>query len=237
MDDEKAEGVGALGLSMQHESGDWPRAMTLPIIETPRVILRPLRSSDEPDFLALAGDWDVARMTSDIPHPLLPAHARAWLKPNGSDVRFAIELNSRMIGSAGYFRRNSGAAELGFWLGRAHWGMGLATEAAGAVIRYGIGADGHTTFSSAHFVDNPASGRVLSKLGFEPIGIARMWCSARGAEVDAVGLWLTQERAVAVLGPIAVAAPTSGSSSRPSGSRFSRWIGQARKAFKDQART
>ena len=222
-----------LCMRTQHQRGDGTPEMALPIIETPRLILRPLRSSDEPVFLALAGDWDVARMTSDIPHPLLPSHAKAWLKPNGSDVRFAIELHGRMIGSAGYFRRHSGAAELGFWLGRDHWGMGLATEAAGAVIRHGIGADGHSTFSSAHFVDNPASGRVLRKLGFEPVGVARMWCSARGAEVDAVGLWLTRDKAISVLGPIA----TVRSPIPAAGSRFSRWIGQARKAFKDQART
>ncbi|MGE0698456.1 MAG: GNAT family N-acetyltransferase [Hyphomicrobiaceae bacterium] len=173
--------------------------MSLPIIETERLILRPLRAGDEPDFLALACDWDVARMTSDIPHPLLPSHAKAWLDPNGSDVRFAIEVYGRMIGSVGYFRRRSGAAELGFWLGRSHWGAGLGTEAATAVVRHGFCADGHASFSSAHFVDNPASARVLAKLGFEPAGRGRMWCSARGAEVDAVILWLSRERAEAHL--------------------------------------
>lgn len=207
--------------------------MSLPIIETPRLILRPLRAGDEPDFLALAGEWDVARMTSDIPHPLLPSHARAWLKPNGSDVRFAIELHGRMIGSAGYFRRRSGVAEVGFWLGRDHWGYGFATEAAGAVIKYGFGVDGYASFSSAHFSDNPASGRVLKKLGFEPVGLARMWCSARGAEVDAVGLWLTREKAVAALGPIAEAQGPM----RTGGSRIGRWLDQARRALRDQART
>ena len=205
--------------------------MSLPIIETPRLILRPLRAGDETEFLALAGDWEVARMTSDIPHPLLPAHAKAWVRPNGSDVRFAIDLYGQMIGSAGYFRRRSGAAELGFWLGRPHWGMGLATEAASAVVRHGFEVDGHTSFSSAHFADNPASARVLAKLGFEPAGYARMWCSARGLEVDAVGLWLSRERAEAALGPLA------GIEVRPGGSRIGRWLDQARKALRDQART
>ena len=207
--------------------------MSLPIIETTRLILRPLRAGDEPDFLALAGNWEVARMTSDIPHPLLPAHAKAWLRPNGSDVRFAIELHGRMIGSAGYFKRRSGTAEVGFWLGRDHWGLGLATEAAGEVIKYGFGVDGYASFSSAHFADNPASGRVLNKLGFERVGRARMWCSARGAEVDAVGLWLTRERAIAALGPI----PEAQRPLRPGGSLFGRWFDQARRALRDPART
>ena len=211
----------------------WSHQMSLPIIETPRLILRPLRAGDEPDFLSLAGEWEVARMTSDIPHPLLPTHARAWLRPNGGDVRFAIELHGRMIGSAGYFRRRSGAAEVGFWLGREQWGHGFATEAASAVLRHGFSVDGYASFSSAHFVDNPASGRVLKKLGFHPVGLARMWCSARGTEVDAVGLWLTRENAVAALGPIAHGPGPA----RTGGGRLGRWLHQARRAFRDQART
>jgi RimJ/RimL family protein N-acetyltransferase len=207
--------------------------MSLPILETPRLILRPLRRGDEPDFLALAGDWEVARMTSDIPHPLLPMHARAWLKPNANDVRYAIDMHGRMIGSTGYFRRRSGAAELGFWIGRHHWGMGIATEAAAAVVRRGFSVDGHTAFSSAHFVDNPASARVLEKLGFEAIGHSRMWCSARGMEVEAVGLWLTRERAVAAIGPIDGPAPGQ---ERSGSGRIGRWIDQARRVLKDHAR-
>ncbi len=207
--------------------------MSLPIIETQRLILRPLRSGDEPEFLTLAGDWDVARMTSDIPYPLLPAHAKAWLRPNGSDVRFAIELHGRMIGSTGYFRRRSGAAELGFWLGRDHWGLGFASEAAAATVRHGFNADGHMAFSSAHFVDNPASGRVLAKLGFEEVGRSRMWCSARGTEVEALGLWLTRERAESAIGPMA---ETTLAPVRVGGSRIGRWLDQARKALRDPAR-
>ena len=207
--------------------------MSLPIIETTRLILRPLRAGDEPAFLALAGDWDVARMTSDIPHPLLAMHAKAWLEPNHSDVRFAIELQGQMIGSTGYFRRRSGAAELGFWLGREHWGFGFATEAAVAVLRHGFVVDGHGAFSSAHFIDNPASGRVLMKLGFEPVGRSIMWCSARGAEVEAVGLWLTRERAEIALGSLAEPAnrPT-----RAGGGRIGRWLAHARKALRENAR-
>lgn len=207
--------------------------MSLPFIETPRLILRALRSGDEPEFLALAGDWDVARMTSDIPHPLMPSHAKAWLQPHGNDVRFAIELQGHMIGSVGYFRRRNGAAELGFWLGRDHWGMGFGTEASAAVVRYGFSIDGHACFSSAHFVDNPASGRLLAKLGFEPVSRARMWCSARGVEVEAIGLWLTRERAEAVLGPLSETPVPE----RTSRGRISRWLDQARKVLRDQART
>jgi ribosomal-protein-alanine N-acetyltransferase len=197
-------------------------AMPVPVIETARLILRPLRPGDEPAFLALAGDWDVARMTSDIPHPLTAAQAKAWLTQTGNDVRFAVDFGGAMIGSVGYFRRRSGAAELGFWLGRDSWGLGFGTEAAEAVIRFGFG-EGHAAFSSAHFVDNPASGRVLAKLGFEPDGRSTMWCAARGIEVDAITLLLSRERAEQLHGPPATAAaPTPRWPLR-----ISRWLGAA----------
>jgi RimJ/RimL family protein N-acetyltransferase len=50
-------------------------------------------------------------------------------------------------------------------------------------------------YSSAHFVDNPASARVLRKLGFEPVARARIACSARGCDVEAVTYWLDRREA------------------------------------------
>ncbi len=194
--------------------------MPLPMLETPRLMLRSLRAGDAAQFMALAGDWEVAHMTSDIPHPLQPEHAKDWLRPSGGDVRYAIELQGSMIGSAGYFRRRSGAAELGFWMGRDHWGYGFATEAAKAILRQGF-MTGEDNFSSSHFADNPGSARVLAKLGFEAAGSTRIWCAARGAEVEATGLWLTRERAEAVLGPIPLVEPM-----RPAwAGRLGRWFG------------
>ena len=50
-------------------------------------------------------------------------------------------------------------------------------------------------FSSAHFIDNPASARVLAKLGFEPVGRGTIVCAARGHDVEAVTYWLDRKRA------------------------------------------
>lgn len=208
--------------------------MLLPIIETERLILRPLRTSDEADFLALAGDFEVARMTSDIPHPLRPEHAKAWLRPEMGDNRYAIQLHDQMIGSAGYFKRSSGTAELGFWLGRQHWGYGLGTEATTAIVRHGFCADGYDRFSSAYFTDNRASAHVLEKLGFSVVGRARMWCTARGMDVEAIGVELTREAAAAAIGGI----PNPAESYRRAqpATRIGRWLDQARKVFRDHPR-
>jgi RimJ/RimL family protein N-acetyltransferase len=165
-------------------------------IATERLLLRPFRRSDVTQFARLAGHWAVASMTSDIPHPLTEAQAMAWLKPGRGEVRFAIELEGRLIGGAGFYRRRSGAAELGFWLGREWWGMGYATEATRAVVRHGFEARRLPGFTSSHFVDNHASAGVLRKLGFEPVGRGRIGCAARGCEVEAITYWLPPKRAM-----------------------------------------
>jgi ribosomal-protein-alanine N-acetyltransferase len=182
-------------------------------IRTERLLLRPFRRSDATEFTQLAGDWAVASMTSDIPHPLTEWQARAWLKPGRNEVRFAIELNGRLIGGAGYYRRRSGTAELGFWLGRDWWGRGYATEATRAVLTHGFGVGRLPGFTSSHFVDNNASAGVLRKLGFEANGRCRIICTARGHEVEAVTYWL----------PTSPVAQTEAVVARPEPTAAGRW--------------
>ena len=161
-------------------------------LQTERLLLRQFRAEDAPAFVTLAGDPAVARMTSDIPNPLREADAAPWLRRETGEIRFALEHRGQLVGGAGYFRRPSGAGELGFWIGRPWWGAGLATEATRAVVRHGFVQDGLQAFSSSHFIDNPASQRVLLKLGFQAIGHATMWCVSRRCTVDVVEYWLAQ---------------------------------------------
>jgi [ribosomal protein S5]-alanine N-acetyltransferase len=162
-------------------------------LRTERLRLRTFRDSDATAFVALAGDFAVARMTSDIPHPLNEAAAAPWLRQDADEARFAIEYNGRLVGGVGYFCRPSGVGELGFWLGREYWGLGFATEAARAVTAYGFGAGRVPAFSSSHFLDNPASQRVLVKLGFAPSGQSSIWCEARKSMVPTMEYWLSAE--------------------------------------------
>jgi RimJ/RimL family protein N-acetyltransferase len=91
----------------------------------------------------------------------------------------------QLVGSCGLGRRPSGAVELGYWIARTFWGRGYATEACTALIAIGRSL-GLERLEGSHFLDNPASGRVLEKLGFAPSGIVapRLSC-ARGVEVPA----------------------------------------------------
>jgi len=191
-------------------------------LETERLTLRPFRRADALNFAQLAGDWAVASMTSDIRYPLSEVQALAWLKPARGEVRFAIERDGRLIGGVGFYRRRSGAAELGFWLGRPWWRNGYATEAARAVVLHGFKTRRLPGFSSAHFVDNPASARVLAKLGFEPVGRGTIVCAARGHDVEAVTYWLDHERAALA---IPMLAPE-----RSEEPRWRTWLGRLRTA-------
>jgi RimJ/RimL family protein N-acetyltransferase len=88
----------------------------------------------------------------------------------------------RIIGSCGLGRRPSGAVELGYWIGRAHWGKGFATEASRALIEIARTLK-LSRLEASHFLDNPASGRVLEKLGFKPTGLsAERYSCARGGD-------------------------------------------------------
>jgi RimJ/RimL family protein N-acetyltransferase len=162
-------------------------------LRTERLRLRYFRDSDASAFVALAGDLAVARMTSDIPHPLDEASAAPWLRRDADEARFAIERDGQLVGGVGYFTRPSGAGELGFWLGRAHWGQGIATEASRAVIAHGFSSGRLPAFSSSHFFDNTASQRVLVKLGFMPCGQSSIWCEARRTMVPTMEYWLSAE--------------------------------------------
>jgi RimJ/RimL family protein N-acetyltransferase len=188
-------------------------------LKTHRLVLRPFQRSDAREFARLAGDWAVASMTSDIPHPFDEAQALAWLKPARGEVRFAIELDGgQLIGGAGFYRRPSGIAELGFWLGRPWWGRGYATEAARAVLAHGARDRRLPGFSSAHFIDNPASGRVLAKLGFTEVERIPIACTARGYHVEAVTYRLERQRALLLIAPAA-----SGLAERR---RWRNWLGR-----------
>ncbi len=189
-------------------------------IKTPRLTLSPLDGAHIDRFVSIAGDWEVARMTADIPHPLDQRAAQLWFNSEPGEVRFAIEMsgemNGEMIGTVGYFAPQPlavppdkpqaapldsppGAAassgELGFFIAKKYWGRGYASEAAQAALQYGFasgpcgsnrnGARALSQFTSSHFSDNPASARVLEKLGFQASTPRQVFCKARQCTLDA----------------------------------------------------
>ncbi len=154
-------------------------------IRSERLFLRPGWPEDWQEVLALINDEAVVKNLASAPWPYTPEHAAALAqRPQDRMLpHFFITLpgahGARLIGSAG-FGRHEDEVELGYWIAREHWGQGYATEAVRAVLRLAA-ALGHSRITAGHFIDNPASGRVLVKAGFQPSGKVQMrGSSARG---------------------------------------------------------
>jgi RimJ/RimL family protein N-acetyltransferase len=146
-------------------------------IKTERLALRSFRSEDAARLAKFAGDFDVAKMTSRVPHPYPVLAAEGWImlteagRPLGQNLPFAITLPGEgLIGAGGFARDSEGAWEFGYWIGKPFWGKGLATEAAKALVGWWDGAIAAPKLLAGRFADNPASGRVLEKAGFKPTG-------------------------------------------------------------------
>lgn len=141
---------------------------------TARLVLRAFTLADVPRLVALAGDYEVAQNTLNIPHPYHEADARHWVRSTQqnraqqSGYAFAIELRAtgELVGGIGLtVERRFDRAEAGYWLGRPYWGQGLATEALAALLRFGFNELSLNKLYATHIAENPASGRVMLKNG------------------------------------------------------------------------
>jgi len=158
---------------------------------TPRLLLRPGFPEDAPALAGAIADRAIAHNLANVPWPYGMRDAEAFLASPRDPVLPSLLIFERglsapqLVGACGLGRRPSGSVELGYWIARSFWGQGYATEACGALVEIAR-ALGLASLEGSHFVDNPASARVLEKLGFEPLGIIapRMSC-ARGTEVPA----------------------------------------------------
>jgi [ribosomal protein S5]-alanine N-acetyltransferase len=166
---------------MDEKEGDCPN------MKTKRLILRELDAGDVQQIVALAGDWDVARMTSRIPYPYSAAQAQHWINGLEPDefVR-VIQYNGALIGMCGYTLLEDGTAEIGYWIGKPWWGQGFATEATDHLVRYCLRATRVAKLTCCHFADNARSARVIEKLGFKRIGPCMAYCEARREDVETV---------------------------------------------------
>lgn len=153
-----------------------------------RLFLRPAFPEDCGAILAGIGEEAIVRNLARAPWPytLDDAQRFAALPQDMRLPHFLVTLpGTGVIGSAG-MGEHEGEPELGYWIAREHWGRGYATEAAGAVLRIAR-ALGHRRILAGHFIDNPASGKVLRKLGFIPTGRpGQRFSAGRGCAVDSV---------------------------------------------------
>lgn len=161
-------------------------------IRSERLFLRPGWPEDWQEVHAGIADEVIVRNLVGAPWPYGADDARRFAA-RAQDQRhphFFITLPTaagpaRIIGGIGLDPRG-GAADLGFWIAREHWGQGYASEAARAVLDLAP-VLGHRRIVASHFTDNPASGRVLCKLGFRLTGRTVMRHSrGRASQAEAI---------------------------------------------------
>lgn len=163
-------------------------------IETRRLWLRWPTAKDAEGIQRLAGDAAVAEMTARIPYPLDRRGVDEFLVASrcanaaGAGLTLALcerARPGRAIGMVSITRDDDGgAAQLGYWLGRPHWGHGLMTEAGGALVQAWFAWTPATRLDASARVVNPASRRVLEKAGFVWTGRGVMPFPARGGECE-----------------------------------------------------
>jgi RimJ/RimL family protein N-acetyltransferase len=145
----------------------------LTTLASARLLLRPLVEDDAEAMAGLLeGDEEATAMTARIPVPCTADAARLWiaLAKDPPAHTFAIVRRSDdvFLGAIGFVLLPE-AAGLGYWLGRAYWGFGYATEAASVMIEHARSL-GASRVEAETFPENGASARVLAKLGFRVVG-------------------------------------------------------------------
>ena len=177
-----------------------------PALQTARLVLRPFTLADAPAVRRLAGERDVAATTLNIPHPYEEGVAEDWIRTHaprfesGELATFAITERGtgELLGAIGLaITPQHERAEMGYWIGKSYWGRGYATEAAAAMLAYAFDVLGLNRVHATHLTRNPASGRVMHKVGMTYEGRSREHLKKWGVfeDVERYGILRSEYRA------------------------------------------
>lgn len=154
-----------------------------PQIETKRLRLRGLTLADAPAVQQLAGQREISHTMISVPHPYPLEQVQAWIASHEAELRsghavhwgLQLRSTSQLIGAIELraIDPEHAQAELSFWVGVVWWRHGYASEAAQAVVRFGFENLQLNRIYAHHMVRNPASGRVLQRLGMRQEGLLR----------------------------------------------------------------
>lgn len=142
-------------------------------IETERLCLRPVRTSDADDIYEYSKNENVGPNAGWKPHENIDeTRALMDLIFLGKENVFGIVLKetNKLIGSIGLIddpkRENDQTRMIGYAIGYTYWGNGYTTEAAQALLQYGFETLGLDLISAYCYPFNERSKRVIAKLGF-----------------------------------------------------------------------
>ncbi len=143
------------------------------LLRLSRTAIRSWNPADAPELARQADNRRIWRNLRDrFPHPYTIADAEAFISgclAQDPESVFAIVVDGRVAGAVGFEHRGDiwrHSVELGYWLGEEYWGRGIATEVARAMTEWAYQTWDINRIWAACFGSNPASARVLEKVGF-----------------------------------------------------------------------
>ena len=164
--------------------------MTSPtVLRTERLLLRPFQPGDVDDALAYRDDEEFARFLPHVPQPFTRKDAEAFVTLNMSEPwdrspTFAVVLDTTLIGTVNFeVHAEARAAMLGYAIGRAWWGLGITTEAAGAAMAWAVQTFGLARIWASTDARHLRSRRVMEKLGMQLETLRRAERLGRDGEV------------------------------------------------------
>ena len=144
-------------------------------IETDRLVLRKPVLADADAFATQINHPLITRMTCTLPYPYFPLAAEFWIMEHRSKwdrgIGYAyciLNENGEFVGIMDLFKNGQSDFEIGYWIGKDHWGCGYATEAGRAVTNEAFSCLGPDYIDAGYYEDNEGSARVLGKIGFIP---------------------------------------------------------------------
>lgn len=148
-------------------------------MKTKRIHLRSWRESDAEALFRYASDSEVGPLAGWQPHSSVEESRLIIESVFNNATTWAIALNDtdEAIGAIGYGESCDcalpalpGEQTVGYWVAKPYWNQGICTEALRLLVDYCFDVEGMQSLISGHFVDNPASGRVMEKCGFVATG-------------------------------------------------------------------
>lgn len=151
-------------------------------IETDRLILRLFEMADAEAVATLCNNYNLSKNTLYLPYPYTLQDALQWIERHEKNFltdrcyEFAItDKESGEVYGAIALSNNPAfeQGEIAYWIGEPHWGKGYATEAAQAVVRFAFEHKKMHKVFARYFSSNPASGKVMEKIGMQKEGVLK----------------------------------------------------------------
>jgi RimJ/RimL family protein N-acetyltransferase len=168
--------------------------------ETERLVLRAPQTRDVHEIALALNDFEITKNLAMVPHPYTETDAYAYVaratedRAKGTTFRFVMRRKSdgALIGACGLHRKDGGY-DIGYWIARAHWRQGYASEAAAGLVDFAFNELGAERLMAGWYHDNGVSGLILAKLGFKALFVEKQHSAARGYDVLCNRCMLTRE--------------------------------------------